>query len=76
MTEKYKDKRVGYIDFYHGKRRSEGVVSAPIFEGRIKLTENMRKGEEIKIAVWEKVKEGVTKDEMFSGNLTISISVE
>lgn len=76
MTDKYKEKRVGYIDFYHGKRFNEGSNTAPIFEGRIKLTEALKKGEEVRIAVWPKVKEGVTKDEMFSGHLVVSVHVE
>lgn len=63
----FKDKQVGWVDFYHGRRFHDGITTAPVFEGRIKATEDIKKGEEIRIAVWSKTKDGVTGNEMFSG---------
>lgn len=65
----YKDKQVGWIDFYHGRKFNDGVSNAPVFEGRIKATEDIKKGEEIKFSVWPKTKDGVTGGEMYSGKI-------
>lgn len=66
----YKDRQVAWIDFFRGKRHHiEGVDTAPIYEGRIKLLEDVKKGEEVRFAVWEKTKEGVTGGSMFSGKV-------
>lgn len=69
----FTEEQAGWIDFYHGKRFNEGHDNAPIYEGRIKLTRDLKKGEEIRVAVWPKVKKGVTKDEMFSGKVSVGI---
>lgn len=59
------EKKLGFIDIYHGKAKAGGNSKAPDFEGQIKLTD----GTIIRFKTWSELKEGLTNNQRFSGYL-------
>lgn len=59
------EKKLGFIDIYHGKAKAGGNSKAPDFEGQIKLTD----GTIIRFKTWSELKEGFINNQRFSGYL-------
>lgn len=60
--KKYKEVKLGYVDCFHSKKKAEGSLTAPDFEGRIKTAKGISY-----IKLWLEPKEGVTGGEMLKG---------
>lgn len=58
------EKKLGFIDIYHGKAKAGGSAKAPHFEGTLKI-----EGIQYRFKAWCELKEGITNNEKFSGHI-------
>ncbi len=58
------EKKLGFIDIYHGKAKANGSINAPHFEGTLKI-----EGIQYRFKAWSELREGITNNERFSGHI-------